>query len=177
MVMYVSQVELAKELGISQPRIALLKKQGVFKGATRINGKRVRFDLEKAKAVYDERVAPVNRVRKSKLTQREKVETVKQAKLPMEMDYSTARTLNEQYKAALKKLEFEERSGQLIGVDVVERTAFESGRKIRDQLQNVADRCSALVAAETDPFECKRILSKEINFILEELVNALQIPK
>jgi DNA-binding transcriptional MerR regulator len=168
-------VELAKELGITQQRIAYLNKQGIFKGATRRKGNRVRFNAEKAKAAYDTRVAPVNRKRKSGLTRKEKVETIRAAGMPLEMDYSAARTFNEQYKGALKKLEYEERSGKLIAVDVVEKAAFDSGRKIRDQLQNVADRCSALVAAESDQFQCKLILQKEINFILDDLSNQLRV--
>jgi len=89
------------------------------------------------------------------------------------MTYGTARTYNEQYKAALKKLEYDQKKGTLINATDAERDSFNLGRQVRDQCLAIADRCSPLVAAEEDPFQCKQILLKEISYILDELSNTI----
>ena len=180
-----SQSAYAKHRNISQPRIAQLIREGRLKGAYIQRGGRFYIDPKKADAILDVTTKIENRPLSSKKikggsrkqpTSKQKHRVTADAGVN-NVDFQTARVLNEQYKAALKKLEYEERQGKLIPTDQVEKEAFEAGRKIRDQLLSIPDRCATLVAAEVDPFECKQILVKEINHILLNLNNAIQVSK
>lgn len=89
------------------------------------------------------------------------------------MSYSQARTERERYKAALAKLEWEEKSKILINADEVRNAAFNTGRMVRDALLNIPDRISAIVAAETDEPKVREILRTEITQALEALTKKI----
>ncbi len=89
------------------------------------------------------------------------------------LDMSTARALNEQYKAALKKMEFDRRQGKLIEVEEVQKSARVIAAMIKQALLSIPDRVGSLVAANSSSFECKRILRDEINIILENLSQSI----
>jgi len=80
-----------------------------------------------------------------------------------------ATTKKEQYLASLRKLEFEQKSGQLISADEAEREFFNIGRSIRDALMGVSGRISAILAAEIDESKVFEILDTEIRQALEAL--------
>lgn len=172
---YLNQTKFAQTLGISQERVSLLTKQGIFRGCTRKIGKRLHYHQVKGAAAYEAGVSPVNRRAGGGAKKKVQEETIKKAGLGAETGFSEARTWNEKYKAALKKLEFEQKSGKLISVDEVEKRGFDAGRMIKEQCLSIADRCSPLVAAEADQFKCKQILVKEISRILEGLSDALNV--
>ena len=69
----------------------------------------------------------------------------------------------------MKKLEYEEKSGDLLKKDAVKKSAFETGRKVRDAILNIPDRVGAELASITDVFIVKEKLSKELIQALEEL--------
>lgn len=56
------------------------------------------------------------------------------------LSFAEAQTKNEQYKASLRKLEYEQKSGKLIPADEVEQEYFSIGRTIRDSLLNIPGR-------------------------------------
>ncbi len=182
-----TQREAAQELNIHESRLSRLRNQGTIKKSIRkVPGKNsFKYDVEKLRAELEDNLAPENRERRGKQpgekvkepTPEEKQKAIKKSKLAEEatgMSYSKARELNEAYKAALKKLEYEERSGKLVDVGKVERNAFEAGKAIKEQLVAIADRTAPLVAAESKDFECKQILLQEINYILESLSKLLE---
>ncbi len=82
---------------------------------------------------------------------------------------------NELEKLLMARIKRKAAEGQLIDVGVVEREAFSAGLTIREGLESIADRCAPLVAATSDQFECREILAKEINHILNGMADALQI--
>lgn len=82
-----------------------------------------------------------------------------------------AQTLNQKYQAALKRLEYEEKSGKLIDAEQVAKDAFSVGRKVRDAMLNIPSRISAIVTAETDQVKNEDTLLEEITNALEGLAN------
>lgn len=85
--------------------------------------------------------------------------------------YASARAIRETYLARMAKLDFEEREGRLLDRDKVRAEAFNLFRIVRDSMLNVADRVSALLAAESDTARCHDILSTEIRGALSGLTN------
>jgi phage terminase Nu1 subunit (DNA packaging protein) len=76
---------------------------------------------------------------------------------------------DKEYKAKQRELEFRKSSGELIEVRDVEKTAFETARKVRDNFLMLPDRLAPILAAETDQIKVKNILSNEIREILKGL--------
>lgn len=73
------------------------------------------------------------------------------------------------FKAALLKLDLEERQGQLLKKVDVEKDAFNMARRVRDALLNIPDRISAELASMTDTHVINDKLTTEITQALEEL--------
>lgn len=65
-------------------------------------------------------------------------------------------------KADLMELELAQKQNELISVKVVEQAAFDTARGVRNAMQNIAPRISAILAAETSEVQVRRILDKEI---------------
>ena len=80
-----------------------------------------------------------------------------------------AQKFKETYHGALKKLEFDQKSGRLIPADEIEREYFDLARTVRDQLLNLPARISAILAAEIDEVKVNEILTDEILQVLEVL--------
>jgi hypothetical protein len=170
---WVTQSEFARRLGVSQPRIAFFLREGRLSGATKRLNNRILIDVEKGKKILETRIDPMNpsKIREAvrNLSEGEKKEAVKTAGVRTTLDYSQARTLNEQYKAAIKKLEYEEKTGKLINAEVVKAAAFDCARRTRDAILNVPDRVSALLAAESREGAVRSLLTAELRSALEEL--------
>ena len=83
--------------------------------------------------------------------------------------YAGSRAVRENYLARLAKLEYEERAGTLIKAADAEKLIFEFNRRARDAIMSIPDRVSHILAAETDPAEVHRILTREILRVCEEL--------
>jgi phage terminase Nu1 subunit (DNA packaging protein) len=73
------------------------------------------------------------------------------------------------FKAKLARLEFLEKSGQLIDSEAVKKEAFRMGRTIRDRVEAIPDRIAAIVAAETNVKKVHKLLAAEFRGVLEDL--------
>jgi len=186
----VNQAQYAKHLGISQQRVAKLLQQGIissgvvkFQRGTKLG---YRIDPKKADVDYNKNRDHQNRPKpKAKPEQKPKPGTKKRDPPPevMEstartagtkgMDYNTARTLHEQYRAALSKLEYEEKSGKLIPAEQVRKDADALGRLVKGLFTAMPPRTAPLLAAETDPFKVQQMMIKEVNQILTEIADTL----
>jgi phage terminase Nu1 subunit (DNA packaging protein) len=141
----------------------------------KISGKKL-IDMEKADAALAENLDRVHnpnpepRKRKNK-----KQPTVPEMKQTAEkagtggMTLSKAQQVQAQYKAALLKLEYEQKSGKLIDAEVVEVETFNFARRVRDAIQNVPDRICAELASCTDVHQVREKLNAAYNEALEEL--------
>jgi hypothetical protein len=84
------------------------------------------------------------------------------------LNFASARAAREIYEARLKKLEFEERQGNLLNKRSVEVAQFNRGRVLRDALFNIPNRMAAQLAAEAEPAAVHDLLEGEIRMVLEE---------
>lgn len=83
--------------------------------------------------------------------------------------YLDAQRRKELASAALKELDVRKRSGELIEVEVVERTLFNRTRQTRDALLSLADRLAGILAPITDQTKVHELLTAEIHQALEVL--------
>lgn len=74
-----------------------------------------------------------------------------------------------EYQALEAKLDYEERVGQLVRADEIQKAAHDAGRVTREAVHNVIDRNAAIVAAETDPVKVHKILTDEIDAVFRDL--------
>ncbi|ABK44557.1 conserved hypothetical protein [Magnetococcus marinus MC-1] len=84
-------------------------------------------------------------------------------------DYQTSRAIREAYSARLVKLDFEERSEQLVSSDEVKVSAFNLARRVRDRLFTIPHRLSSVLASENDAGVIEERLDQELRKALEEL--------
>jgi len=175
---FVTQTEFAKRVGVSQARISALCSEGMLNGATKVEGKRTLIDVNSGIKKLRASLDPTNdsKIRnvigggnpKKKETQGDSGGTRSGNVKPV-IDFSQARTLNEQYKAAIRKLEYEEKTGKLVDAVRVREAAFSVGRRIRDAMMNLPDRLAAILAAENDEEKIRGHMNREIRVALEEL--------
>lgn len=97
-----------------------------------------------------------------------KVESLTRRNAPEDLNINEARAKHEQYKAALAKLDYEERCGALHPTESCQKAAFSEGRKVRDAMLNIPDRISSILAAETDELRVNAALKQEIRAALNE---------
>ena len=167
---YVTIPEYSKMIGYNEQYIRrVIAKRIITKKALKKKGKRWLVNPEQADIDRDKNLAPENRKKlKTKPTDQEK-ETVSKKAGTAHLDYAECRRLNEQYKAGLRKLEYDQKSGSLISADKVEQDYFNIGRTIRDSLLSIPNRIGAILAAEDDQLKVANILKTEIIQALEIL--------
>ena len=172
--------EFAKHIGVSQPLVSKWVRQSILKKSVKKIGRQYEINAKIAKQELKKNRDPIrggDRTGKNKKPIESEQKKTEQHSGTRGIDFNTARALNEQYKAALKKLQYEREHKILINVDEVKRIGFEAGKQIKEGCLSIPDRCAPLVAACSDSFECKKILLKEISYILENLSNALAVIK
>ena len=67
-------------------------------------------------------------------------------------------------------------SSEVVDAEKVRQAAFSAGKAIKEQVGGIPDRLSALVAVQSDLFECKKIMQEEIDFVLDGLSEKLKVP-
>lgn len=80
-----------------------------------------------------------------------------------------AQQMEAAYKAALRKLEYERKSGQLIPKDLTYRTLFALGQEIRTSLQAIPDRVIDEILAAPTRNDAHTVLTREIHEVLSRL--------
>ena len=79
---------------------------------------------------------------------------------------------NKKHEAAMRKLRLEEKQGQLVKIEDVERAAFNLARQVRDGILNIPDRIDSMLAMESDSRKINTVLTKELRQALEVLTHA-----
>ena len=110
--------QFAKHIGVSQPRVTKYIQDVTIKKALTPKGKR--FDINEKIAIQElkknldqgRKVKALNKVDKKPKTKAK----AKKAIIPeiKDLDFNAARTLNERYKAELKKIELDEKQKRLV---------------------------------------------------------------
>ena len=84
------------------------------------------------------------------------------------LEYSRARAVKETFLAKMAKIDYDERSNNLVSRQEMEVAAYNKYRTFRDNILNIADRVSAVLAAESDTANVHKILSTELRKALQE---------
>jgi hypothetical protein len=90
----------------------------------------------------------------------------------MARNLARARAAKEAFEARLKKIELEERQGNLLCRSSVQIEAFNRARVLRDAILNVPDRVAAQLAAESEAPVIRDILETELVLVLKEYSGA-----
>jgi len=85
------------------------------------------------------------------------------------LNFNQARAAKEVFEARLRKIELEERQGNLIQRKVAELEFHNQARITRDAILNIPIRISAMLATETDPAAIEDLLDIELRAALEHL--------
>ena len=151
-----SQAEFARQQGFTKGYVTKLIKKGIVKLK---NGK---VDSAQAEQAMKANADPVSLIRTDQATELAPAQ-------PGAVDFVTARTMREAFRAKMAKLEYEEKSGTLTEAAKVRQDAFKAGRIIRDELLAIPDRMADVLAAEDDPREVGKILLEELELVLNKL--------
>ena len=152
----VSQAEFARQQGFTRGYVTKLIKKGV------IQLKKGKVDSVQAERAMKANADPVTLIRSDQSTDLAQTQ-------PGTVDFVTARTMREAFKAKMAKLEYEEKSGTLTDAGKVRQDAFKAGRIIRDELLAIPDRMADVLAAEEDPGQVGKLLLEELEAILNQL--------
>lgn len=185
-IVWIGVPEFAKQVGMTPQYIRRLIRDGkITEKSLKPHGKRYLVNPKKAieemvmNTSYQAHQKPVEHTAKGKKetnkketntasNDTEKQQIVKAAGLTI-VPLAEAQKLQANYAAALKKLDLEERRGDLISKATVEKEAFEMARRVRDAILNIPNRISAELAIITDPHLITDKLNTEITAALEEL--------
>ena len=173
--------QISEEFDLSLSRLSRLKRDGKLKGCYKKIGGKFHYDKDLLREALAQNRSPRHRIasdkvkaQKQSMTAEEQQEiqqqkqVIKQAGLKM-LSLADAQELKANYDAALKKLEYEQKNGDLLEKASVEKEAFETARRVRDSILNIPDRIGAELASSTDIFIVKEKLTKSLIQALEEL--------
>ncbi len=169
-----NQNQLAKRLNLTKGRISQLKSEGRLNSAqvTDPITKRVLFSLEKVLVALSISENSIKQNENEALLEDlddEDQEEHDDDNLDERAAYDRSRAKKMRYTAELERLEYEKLKGNLISNEQVEKEAFECARRVREALTNMPDRLSSELAATSSEIEVHKILTNEINQVLEEL--------
>lgn len=82
---------------------------------------------------------------------------------------------NELEKLLIRQIERRTLENEYILAVDIEKTAYDAGVQIREQLESLPVRLGPLLAAENDAWECQKLLDSEIYHVLMNLYNNLKI--
>lgn len=163
----------AKHAGVSQQRISKLKAEGRLEGCYTQKGRLCLFDVAATDARLAESLDPAQTI-KAKVP----ISTSPRAldlgvRDPKKADFNQSRAVNEYFKAELRKADYEERIGNLLRKEDVEKEAFDCARTIRDFIMNIPNRISDQLAVTGDREKIEQILKTELTNALESLSDEL----
>ncbi|WP_257286414.1 hypothetical protein [Endozoicomonas sp. SESOKO1] len=160
----ISQAEFARQQGVNRSYITKLVKNGIVK---LVDGK---VNPEQAVQAIEDNIDPAqHRPSKERQAKQAMQEIMPAGGQGGAVDFVTARTMREAFRAKLAKLDFEERSGQLTDATKVKNDAFKAGRIVRDELLAIPDRLCDVLAAEEDAAAVRKLLFEELELVLNRL--------
>jgi len=174
--------EYAKHRGVHERSIRRYLSEGHLERAVRRQGRKIVIDAETADKTLDKLITtrkellgvktPPSASDKSEAAR--KIRTSEKAGTAG-LTFHEARTLTQRYKAALLKLELDEKTGRLADVEAINTEVFNKARAVRDTILNIPDRISPILAAESDPARVSQLLEIELTGALEELSEDLHV--
>ena len=171
----ITQSEFARRNGWTRQYVAKLIKQG------RIKMEGGKIDPVAAKQAIGNLAEPSTELRKKPIVQpaperttgHSFVPTPASASAPTDnrkaVDYASARTMREAYRAKMARLDYEERERKLVDSQKMYEEGFQLGRQVRDAVLGVPDRLADILAAEQDPVKIRQLLQDELEMTLTSL--------
>ena len=169
--------QFAEHQGISEVQVSKDNKAGYLEGCWRRKGKKYYIVSGIADKHYAERKNPGLRkgVRISGTPSDAPPSTDDKMGGDLQSgDYLSARTWETRFKAAIRKLDYEIKTGKYILRQKVKDQAFMAGRIFRDAILNIGPRIAPILAAESDERKIQDVLTKEFNAALNELAKQLK---
>lgn len=155
------------KIGLKKSQISNLIKQGKIKTLAngRIDPDSIKNYFENYKQSSQKIVQPSIEVDKNKLDdfKEEKEEIFNR------VSFAEAQTMKENYLAALRKLEYEEKKGKLLDKDEVKKAGQEVMIKVRQKLLSIPVKAAPQIQTLKTPAEIQDLLSNFINEALAEL--------
>jgi len=155
-----SQAEYARHRGRSRQYVSRLVKHGILV----LRGKLV--DVAASDAVLNDRPVAVEPNETGPSAQ---PQAAPETSGSQPTNYAQARLADMVYRAKLRRLDYETRSGRLIPADEVKAKWFVIARQIRDKLLAIPAKLSPQLAALAEAREVRELLETEITSILRAL--------
>jgi hypothetical protein len=153
----ITQTEFAREIGVSKQYVCYLVKQGVVELK---NGLVDPEQANEALATIRDPSQPLRR-KNGKNGERNTNE--------LSTMLLKTRIKNEVERGKLLEAKAKAEIGELVSMEEVKRDAFNTARVVRNNLLNIPDRVSALLASMNEAEKIHEKLTKEIRTALEEL--------
>jgi len=163
--------DYAKSRGISDKYIYRMISEGVIpKTALTKKGGKTLVEKERADIGLDRNTTSALRDDKPlpPVSENVQIETSRRAGTE-KLSLNDAKTLTQRYRAALLKIELDEKTGRLIDSELIKISAFNKARAVRDALLNIPDRISPIIAAESNQNTVAELLTQELKNALEGL--------
>ncbi|MBV0900103.1 MAG: hypothetical protein KTV77_05280 [Wolbachia endosymbiont of Fragariocoptes setiger] len=151
----ITQTEWAKSQGFSKQYVCYLVKQGI------VELKNGMIDREQANEALMTIRNPSQPLRRKGEVSSNELSTM----------LLKTRIKNEVERGKLLEAKAKAEIGELVRVEEVKRDAFNTARVVRNNLLNIPDRVSALLASMSDAERIHETLAEEIRAALEELHN------
>ena len=158
-----SQADYARHRNVNRSHISRLAKRGILV----MRGKLV--DVAASDAVLDDK--PVDQVLPDAHAAAQSARPAADAGGPVAQpgNFAQARTAEMVFRARLRKLEFETKSGRFLSSDEVKVKWYTVVRQIRDKLLAIPAKLAPQLAALSNPAEIRDLLDGEIIAILKSL--------
>ncbi len=164
-----TQAGLARVLNVSKPYISKLVKDGVLTFQDKKIKLSIALELIKSNSnpAYNSKVVNSSDNNKKELPS----EIISHLS---NLDFNEARTLKERYLAGLAELDYLTKQKKLVDIEEVKKDAYNVARKLRDNLFNIGERLSDILAAEQDPIKVREYINNEVRTILNNIEEELK---
>jgi len=175
---WITPIEYADRVGKSARQInRSIVRGSITRKSLKKRGKRFLIDPEKADQDLKENLSYINQkpLKTDNKKEHKKTPTNTEIKSKTKvagtsgMSHADAQRVQARLKAALMKLEYDEKSGLLVKKEQVDIDFFNCARRARDAILNIPGKVSAELAAITDIHVVSQKLTTELTAALEEL--------
>ena len=170
---FLNQSEYAAHRGVSQPRISKLIRQGKLQGAIRYEGRRTLIDWKKANEILKKTLDPSRKTKAEQVSKGEKESVAGEGKT-IGLGFHQSKSLSEQYRAALLKLEYEAKSGKYVLRSDVESNATRVGKMIRTAIEGIGNKVAPVLVDMVTPAAIADVINREVNQILINLADEIK---
>ncbi|WP_341817098.1 hypothetical protein [Wolbachia endosymbiont (group A) of Agelastica alni] len=156
--MKITQTEWAREIGVSKQYVCYLVKKGIV-------------ELEDGLINREQANEAVAAIRDPSQPLRRKSNSENESTSNLSTMLLKTRIKNEMERGKLLEAKAKAEIGELVAVEEVKTEAFNIARVVRNNLLNIPNRVSALLASLSDTEKIHKTLTEEITSSLQELSN------